>query len=202
MAADSPEWQQTRPMTFEEFLAFEEASPTKHELVAGYVFDWNGGEIRGLAGATRRHNRIAMNIASRLWDVARSGSCGVFGSDMRLRVSDTSSYYPDIQVVCDPTDTNEQFTTRPCLIVEVLSPSTASVDRREKLLEYQSLDSLRAYLIVWTSERRCLLHFRDQDLGWSSAFRGPGEDVALPCPELRLSLDEIYEGVELESSDA
>jgi Uma2 family endonuclease len=189
-------------MTFEEFLAFEEASPTKHELVAGYVFDWNGGEIRGLAGATRCHNRIAMNIAARLWDVARNGSCGVFGSDMRLRVSDASSYYPDVQVVCDPTDTNELFTTRPCLIVEVLSPSTASVDRREKLLEYQSLNSLQAYLIVWTNERRCLLHTRDGEQGWSSAFHGPDGDVALPCPELRLSLDEIYEGVELESSDA
>src|SRR5215472_9468794 len=154
MAADSPDWQQTRPMTFEEFLAFEEASPTKHELVAGYVFDWNGGEIRGLAGATRRHNGIAGNIFARLWN-ARRGGCQVYGSDMRLRVRDTASYYPDVQVVCDPTDTNEQFTSRPCLIVEVLSPSTASVDRREKLLEYQSLDSLRAYLIVWTNERRC-----------------------------------------------
>jgi Uma2 family endonuclease len=202
MATDSPEWQQTRPMTFEEFLAFEEASPTKHELVAGYVFDWNGGEIRGLAGATRRHNRIAGNIFARLWNAANPGQCQVYSSDMRLRVSDIASYYPDLQVVCDPTDADELFTTRPCLIVEVLSPSTASVDRREKLLEYQSLNSLQAYLIVWTSERRCLLHTRDGEQGWSSAFHGPHGDVALPCPELRLSLDEIYEGVELESPDA
>jgi Uma2 family endonuclease len=189
-------------MTFEEFLAFEEASPTKHELVAGYVFDWNGGEIRGLAGATERHNRIAGNIFGHLWNAARGGSCRVYGSDMRLRVSNASSYYPDVQVVCDPTDTDQQFTSRPCLIVEVLSPSTASVDRREKLLEYQSLVSLRAYLIVWTNERRCLLHRRDEEQGWSSAFHGPTGDVLLACPELRLSLDEIYEGVELESPTA
>jgi Uma2 family endonuclease len=201
MPSDSPEWQQTRPMTFEEFLAFEEASPTKHELVAGYVFDWNGGEIRGFAGTTRRHNGIAGNILARLWKAGR-GRCQVYGSDVRLRVGDTASYYPDIQVVCDPTDTNEQFTSRPCLIVEVLSPSTASVDRREKLLEYQSLDSLRAYLIVWTNERRCLLHSRDEAQGWSSAFQGPDGNVLLPCTDLRLSLDEIYEGVELESSNA
>jgi Uma2 family endonuclease len=201
MPTDSPEWQQTRPMTFEEFLAFEQASPTKHELVAGYVFDWNGDEIRGLAGTTRRHNGIAVNIFARLWN-ARRGGCQVYGSDMRLRVSDTSSYYPDVQVVCDPTDTNEQFTTRPCLIVEVLSPSTASVDRREKLLEYQSLGSLLGYLIVWTSERRCLLHYRGKDQQWASLFSGPTGDVTLPCPDLRLTLDEIYEGVELESSNA
>src|SRR5215471_12959574 len=113
MATDSPEWQQTRPMTFEEFLEFEEASPTKHELVAGYVFDWNGGEIRGLAGATERHNRIAGNIFGHLWSAARGGHCRVYGSDMRLRAS-KNGYYPDVQVVCDPTDVDQQFTSRPC----------------------------------------------------------------------------------------
>jgi len=197
MATDSPEWQQTRPLTFEEYLEIERASPTKHELVAGYLFDWNGGEFSGLAGATRRHNRIAMNIAWRLAAAAEGGTCQVYGSDMLLRVSEASTYYPDVQVVCDPTDTSEQFTNRPCVIVEVLSPSTAAVDRREKLLEYQSLDSLRAYLIVWTDQRRCMLHYRDDAQRWSSTMTGPDGDIQLPCPELRLSLDEIYAGIEL-----
>ena len=199
MATDSPEWKQTRPLTFEEFLEFEEASPTKHELVAGYIFDYNGGEIHGLAGATRQHNRIAGNIFAHLWNATAGGPCQVYGSDMRLRVSDTTAYYPDVQVVCDPTDTDQLYTSRPCMIVEVLSPSTASVDRREKLLEYQALDSLRGYLIVWSDQRRCMFHYRDEQQRWSSTLNGPGGDVFLPCPELRISLDEIYDGVDFES---
>jgi Uma2 family endonuclease len=198
MATDSPEWQQTRPLTFEEYLELEEASPTKHELVAGYMFDYNGGEIRGLAGATRRHNRIAGNIFAHLWNAAEGGSCQVYGSDMRLRVSETNTYYPDVQVVCDPTDTGQQFTSRPCLIVEVLSASTASVDRREKVLEYQSLDCLRGYLIVWSDQRRCMLHFRDEEQRWSSTLNGPNGEIFLPCPELRLTLDGIYAGVDFD----
>jgi Uma2 family endonuclease len=196
MATDSPEWQQTRPLTFEEYLEIERASPTKHELVAGYMFDWNGGEFSGLAGATRRHNRIAGNVFGHLWNAAGEGPCQVYGSDMLLRVSETSTYYPDVQVVCDPTDTNQQFTSRPCLIVEVLSRTTASVDRREKLLEYQSLESLRAYLIVWTDERRCMLHYRDMQERWTSALSGPDGEIELVCPEVRLSLEEIYAGVD------
>jgi Uma2 family endonuclease len=198
MGTDTPEFVQTRPMTFEEYLAFEEKSPIKHELVAGYLFEYNGGEVRGLAGATRPHNGIAMNIAALLWQATRGGPCKVYGSDMRLRIDDSTTYYPDVQVVCDPTDVDPQHTSQPCLVVEVLSPSTASVDRREKLLRYQSLDSLRAYLIVWSTEQRCTLHYRDEDLSWtSSEIAGSTGEVVLACPELRLSLAEIYDGVDL-----
>src|SRR5579864_2221592 len=105
------------PLTFEEFLAIEQASPIKHELVAGYMYEWNGGEILGLAGATRRHNRIAGNIFAHLWNAADGGPCEVFGSDMLLRINPATTYYPDIQVICDPIDAEEQFTSRPCLIV-------------------------------------------------------------------------------------
>ena len=187
--------QQTRPITFEEYLELEEASPIKHELVAGYMFEYNGSEVRGLAGATRQHNSISMNIAAQLWNAAAGGPCRVFGSDMKLRVHGETGYYPDIQVVCDPSDAAPLYTTRPCLIVEVLSPSTAAVDRREKLLEYQSLDSLQAYLIAWSDERRCLLHYRGEDGQWLSAFKGADDVIALHCPELTLSLEQIYTGV-------
>jgi Uma2 family endonuclease len=126
----------------------------------------------------------------------------VYGSDMLLRINAATTYYPDVQVVCDPADTAQQYTTRPCLIVEVLSPSTAAVDRREKLLEYEALDSLRGYLIVWTDQRRCMLHSRSDDQQWSSTLRGPDGDLLLPCPEVRLTLDEIYAGVQFESETA
>lgn len=193
MATDAP--QPVGPLTFEEYLELEEASPVKHELVAGYMFEYNGGEIRGLAGATRHHNRIAMNMAALLWTAVGNGSCEVYGSDMRLRINDSTSYYPDVQVVCDPTDRAELYTTRPCLLVEVLSPSTASVDSREKLLEYQSLDSLRAYLIVWSDQRRCMLHYRTDQDGWASLLVGPSGAIRLPCPDVQLSLEAIYAGV-------
>lgn len=192
---DAPE--QRGPLTFEEYLAIEEASEKKHELVAGYMFEYNGGET-GLPGATRNHNRIAGNIFAHLWNAADRGVCQVYGSDMRLRINDSKSYYPDIQVLCDPTDAEELYTRRPCLIVEVLSPSTASVDRREKLLEYQSLKSLQAYLVVWSDQRLCVLHYRGDEGHWDSTFNRPDGEVFLPCPELRLSLDAIYEGVKFD----
>src|SRR5947209_849523 len=100
----------------------EEASQTKHEYVAG--------EVYALSGATRRHNQIAGNILAQLWAAARGGHCDVYGSDMRLRIGDDAVYYPDVQVVCDPADAEPLFTTNPCVVVEVLSPRTSSIDLR------------------------------------------------------------------------
>jgi Uma2 family endonuclease len=180
----------TPPLTINEFLEMEEASPTKHEYVAGQVY--------ALAGASARHNSIAMNIAASLWNGARGGPCRVFGSDMLLRIGDVAVYYPDVQVVCEPHDATQSYVTEPCLIVEVLSPSTQSIDLREKWLAYRDIESLQAYLIVWRDQRRVMLHYRAEDDGqWYDTVLGGESTLRLHCPEMALSLGEIYEGVDL-----
>lgn len=57
-------------------------------------------------------------------------------------------YYSDVVVSCDPEDSDEYFVKSPVLIVEVESPSTSIIDRREKLLAYRKLSSLREYVIL------------------------------------------------------
>jgi len=171
----------------DDYLRLEEASTTRHEYV--------GGELYGLAGASDRHNRICLNIAARLWAAARGGPCRVYTSDMMLRVAEDVFYYPDVQVVCDPEDGEQGYESRPCLVVEVLSPSTEAIDRREKLLAYRRLSSLRAYVLVYRDERRVARYWREeQDAWWPAEVHGEGR-VPFPCPELELSLAEIYEGL-------
>jgi Uma2 family endonuclease len=179
----------TPPLTIDEYLRIEEGSALKHEFVAG--------ELYALAGASERHNRIAMNISALLWNAARGGPCRVYGSDMRLRVADDAVYYPDVQVVCDPSEIEEQYTSSPCVIVEVLSPSTETIDRREKRLAYRRLSSLQAYMIVCRDEKRVARYWRDADNAWwDSEVHAEGR-VPFPCPEVVLTLSEIYEGVRM-----
>lgn len=175
----------------------EEASATKHEYVDGEIFDYHTTEIYGLAGATAAHNLIAGNLYALLWNAARGTPCRVFGSDMRLRIGDSKIYYPDVQVVCDPTDREANHKRRPCLIIEVLSPSTEAIDQREKWAAYRNLESLRAYLIVWRDQMRILHHYRAEEDQWFTAIHGRGSSFMLECPEVRLQLDDIYEGIEL-----
>ncbi|MCA1687107.1 MAG: Uma2 family endonuclease [Actinobacteria bacterium] len=174
--------------TVEEYLALEEESAVRHEYVAGMIY--------AHAGATKRHNRIALNIAARLIEAARGGSCRVYSSDVKLRAADDVFYYPDVMVVCGPENDESLYEDAPCLVVEVVSPSTESVDRREKAFTYRKIPSLHAYLIVDQDRRWVERHWRDESGEWRQGGVADEGSIPIPCPETRLSLDEIYEGLE------
>ena len=85
----------------------------------------------------------------------------------------------------------------PCLVVEVTSPSTARIDRGEKLEAYRRIGSLRAYVIVDRRRRRAQRHWRDGTNEWQREEIVTEGRVAVPCLDVDLTLDEIYRRVEL-----
>src|SRR5207245_8182915 len=111
----------------------------------------------------------------------------------RLRIGDDAVYYADVQVVCDPTVIEQRYTTSPCVLVEVLSPSTQSIDLPEKLVAYRRIKSLQAYVIVYRDQMRVLAHYRGDDDLWYEALHGRGSNVRFPCPEVTLPVTDIYE---------
>ena len=123
-------------LTYAEYLAYEHQIKIKHEFVNGEAF--------AMAGASEDHNLIAGTLFSRFRFHLRGKPCRVFMSDMKLTIAaaNNATYYPDVMVVCDRTDNDAYVKQKPCLIVEVLSLSTAMLDRREKLFNYQKLESL------------------------------------------------------------
>jgi Uma2 family endonuclease len=175
--------------TVEEYLALEGESTVRHEYVAGM--------IHAHAGGTTRHNAIAANVLAVLWNAARGGECRVYGSDMMLRADDDVFYYPDMTVDRGDDEAGDEalYQHAPCLIVEVTSPSTESIDRREKAFTYRKIPSLRAYLIVDQNRRWVERHWRDETGEWRQGRVADEGFVPIPCPETRLSLDEIYEGL-------
>ena len=176
-------------MSFEEFLAFERSADRKHEFVDGYAYAW-GDQGVGLAGANRRHNRIVQRIAAQLQNAAEAAGCDVFGPDMLLRLGN-AAYYPDVQLICDPNDRHEQYTQRPCLIVEVESDSTLRVDHTEKLAAYRTISTVQAYLIVSQRERLVTRHWRD-DLALWQLETISGGTVPIPCIAALLDLETVY----------
>ena len=178
-------------MTVEEYFRFEEHSPIRHEYVTG--------EVYAMSGATARHNRIAGNVFIRLSLAARSGPCDAFIEGMRVEVARDRYYYPDVAIVCTPVADSDVVARSPCVVVEVTSPGTARIDRGEKLDAYRSISALQAYLIVDHRRRRVARHFRDPSGEWRrDEIVGDGR-VGVPCLDVELSLDQIYERVELPS---
>lgn len=174
-------------LSVEEYLELEKTATVKHEYV--------GGEIHAMVGASRRHNTISLNIARKLADAAEGGPCRVYISDMKLQVEDVF-YYPDVLVACGEVPESEYLEDAPCVVVEVTSPGTETIDRREKLANYQSISSLRAYVVV-SQERAWISHYQRSENGvW---LRGDllNEGVLhLPCPSgAELTVDEVYAGL-------
>jgi Uma2 family endonuclease len=174
-------------LTVDEYLELEEGSTIKHEYVEGALY--------ALAGSSLRHNRIAGNIYRNLAAAADGTPCQVYMSDVRCRV-DSVFYYPDVMVACgEPASGNQVYRSDPCLLIEVTSPSTASKDRREKLLIYRQIPTVRAYLIVDQDTRRVERHYRDADGVWQRADHLNDGAIPVPCPETELTLDGIYRDV-------
>ena len=82
----------------------------------------------------------------------------------------------------------------PCLIVEVASPSTQSIDKREKMLMYKRIPSVLAYLIVHQDEPCVERHWREPDGEWQYEVMRETGVFGVPCPQTQLSFDIIYEG--------
>ena len=100
-------------------------------------------------------------------------------------------------VVCTPVGDLDVVTKSPCVVVEVTSPSTARIDRGEKLDAYRQLATLHAYLIVDHRRRRVERHWRDVAGEWQREDLVTEGRVPIPCLGVELTLDEIYERVEL-----
>lgn len=177
-------------LTVAEYLESEKAGAVRHEYLAGQVY--------AMAGASATHNLLAGNLFSRLRGHLRGRDCQVFISDMKVRIEAIDTfYYPDVVVTCDPQDQDEYFKTQPCLIVEVISPSTAIIDRREKLLAYQKLTSLREYVLVAQDEMKVEVYRRDQGGHWWLETIGLEDELRLESVDLKMPMSEVYEDVRL-----
>ncbi len=177
------------PLTLEEYLAFDNESPRRHEFVAGRVYS--------MAGTTARHNAIASNVHALLRTAAHGGPCRAYLLEVKVRAAHDRVYYPDGVVVCTPHGGDTRMFESPCLVVEVTSRTSRRLDRGEKLDVYLTIPSLRGYLIVEHDRRHATLFTRGANDIWQRDEVVGSGLLSIPCPELAVPLDAVYQGVDL-----
>lgn len=186
-------------LSVSEYLALERASPIRHEY-----FD---GEVFAMAGATEPHNLVASNVLRKLGNLLEDRPCRVYGSDMRIVCPTGLRTYPDVSAVCGPPqleDEHRDTLLNPVLLVEVLSPSTERYDRGRKFKNYQTIESLREYVLVSSDEMR-VEHFArqsDADQWLLTTYADPSGVVRLTGLDVAIPLAEIYAKVELPADTA
>jgi Uma2 family endonuclease len=187
------------PLSESEYLAYEAQSPVRNEYIAGEIF--------AMTGASIRHNVIALNLASAIRAHLKGTPCRALIEGVKLRLRKEQSYfYPDVMVTCvnrlQELDSQQQIVEESLIVIEILSPSTEAVDRREKLRAYRTLPSLKEYLLVSQDQAQVEIYRRRGDIGWDIITYEPEDTVDITSLELKLRMSEIYfeSGIELNPS--
>jgi Uma2 family endonuclease len=134
---------QKLPVTAAEYLEGELRSEIRHEFVDGRVY--------AMAGASRRHNEICLDLASSLQNHLRGGPCRTYIEAVKVQIADDigeAYYYPDVFVACEPGDDDSHVVHNPKLIIEVLSESTSRIDRSDKLTNYKRIPTVDEIVLI------------------------------------------------------
>lgn len=164
------------------FVLWEEGQREKFELHRGFVY--------AFAGVTLGHDRIVFNIRSLLERQLRL-PCRTSGSDVKVRISNDTCYYPDVTVSCEDVADSATMIRQPRIVVEVLSPSTRDYDLVEKRAAYREMHALRGYVIAHSGSRRVEVDRRTADGAWGTEVFDSGDAL---IDGYSLPLDRVYAG--------
>jgi Uma2 family endonuclease len=176
-------------LTPTEYLEWEEQQEFRHEYV--------DGEVYAMTGGTLNHSEIAGNFTSILKNHLQGSGCHVLNSDAKVQILESNSYlYPDVSVTCDDRDRRAtKFISYPCLIVDVLEPTTEAYDRGDEFALYRRSTTLQDYAVVSTNAMRVDLDRRNERGRWEILSFDAGDVIELPSVNLSVPVAQIYEDI-------
>lgn len=178
-------------MSLDEFLTWEQTQSFRYEFAHDHVF--------AMADPSRAHATITSNVIALIRPAIRGKAFRIYGGMVKLVMPAMPSVrYPDIVVACDPDDLGDEHITRfPSFIAEIVSASTETLDRAVKFAEYQSIDSLREYVLIDSRAVHVEVFRREPGKRWLFEEYGRGSAVFFDAIGLIVPIEALYEDVPL-----
>jgi Uma2 family endonuclease len=173
-------------MNVDEYLAWAQGRPGRFELFAGTVY--------AMTPERAGHAQVKYAVQTALLSaIRRAGvACHMLPDGMTVRIDDDTAHEPDALVYCGqqlPAFAVE--VSNPMIVVEVLSPSTRSIDASAKLAGYFRVAAVQHYLIVDPDKRLAVHHARgDADVIATRIVRAGR--LRLEPPGIELGVDELF----------
>jgi Uma2 family endonuclease len=173
----------------EEYFEMEESSEEGLEYYDGYV--------EAMRPATITHNRVCMNLYTDIGQFLKDKECKILPSQIKVRAEDHNAYlYPDATIFCGEPEMQRKRTDiilNPSVLFEVSSKSTEKLDHTYKLLYYQSIPSIKEYIII-DSRRRFIKLIRKQgpNMWTTETITEPNAELYIEAIGLRIHMDQIY----------
>lgn len=184
-----------KPKTFikpEEYLEIERK--------AKYKSEYFNGEMFALAGTSKEHSIIAINLTGILYNQLSGKPCQLFDNNIRVKVKESGLYtYPDLSVVCGEQqfeDDELDTLLNPTLIIEILSESTENYDRGIKFVNYRQINSIQEYILVSQKNIKIEKYIRQGESKWLLTEEGnPEKSIELSSIGCSLPLKEVYRNI-------
>ena len=186
--------EEPRKYSLEEYFELEYNSDIRHEFHNGVIVE--------CAYTSENHGRVVSNLARLLGNCLENSDCDVFASDRMVYTAKCNRiFYPDLTLVCGERQyyqysKNMKATTNPSILIEVISNSTANIDRGDKLRCYRSLKSLKQYILVEQDFKNIEIYERDENGRWVAKIYEEEEDV-LKMGDCEIAINDIYLKVDL-----
>ncbi|NEU11806.1 Uma2 family endonuclease [Methylobacterium sp. BTF04] len=173
-------------MTVDEFLAWAEHQPGRHELVDGEVYAMSPQRVR------HAETKFSVQLALRTAIREAGLPCRMLPDGLTVRIDAATSFEPDALVYCgERLDADATEAPEPIIVVEVLSPSTGHVDTGQKLAGYFRVPSVMHYLIVDPRKAMVIHHRRGADDLIETRIASAGV-LDLHPPGLRIPIAELF----------
>jgi Uma2 family endonuclease len=178
--------------TYADYLAAEQHGARRYELLDGVIVVLPGGSVE--------HNAIAARFAGLLGARLAPGCLG-YAPGQRFWIAATGrARYSDGSILrgkpAHPAH-DARATTNPLVVLEVLPPSREGDDGGDKRRDFQSLESLQAYVLAAQDTRCVTVHRRTDGRAWRNepdVYRG-GETFELPGLNDAIAVDEVYDEI-------
>jgi len=182
-----------KTLSLEEYRNLETIAEVKHEYHDGEIIEMTGGSIN--------HNSILINLIVLLKLALRGTNYRLQSSELRLWIPQYNrGLYPDLMIIAgEPlfSDNRNDEILNPCVIIEVLSPSTSGYDRGDKFRYYRSIPQLNQYLLVSQGEILIESYSKTSENNWLLQEYTPARGIiSLDSLGISLNLADIYEGID------
>jgi Uma2 family endonuclease len=180
-------------MTIDEFLAWDPGDDRRYELVDGRPV--------AMAPPAAAHRILASRLGRRIAEALDARPpCNVQPeAGIRIPSKRFDGYCADLAVTCRPHRRGQQAIEEPILVVEILSPVTEAFDRKAKLPDYRTIESVQEVALVDSETAYAELHRRTADGHWlTEIVRGREGRLVLSSVGLELAMAALYDGLEID----
>jgi Uma2 family endonuclease len=177
-----------RQFSFEEYLAYDDGTDTRYELVNGQLEPMNPPTFRHLFISQFIEQQLLAEIRrlSLPWHCLREA--GVRTGWRKSRLTDV--YVLTADQIAGMLDQSAVCQTSPLLVVEVVSPDSVKRDYRHKRSEYAALE-IPEYWIVDPLESKVSVLLWNDGLYEELVFTGTQVISSKTFPDLKLTVSQI-----------